>query len=189
MSPRSGARRGFTLIELLVVVVIIGILASVALPSFVGAQDKARNATLTSNLNVVRLALETYGTEHNGLFPINADFATANGLCQGNYLPGNKMPLSPWSQLPQTIRIQPTAYPAMCAEWLNDPAFPPPPAGASFSPPLVGAVGAPPTLISHYGAIASDTENVNDRTAYVINAIGKKGRNCVVTGWLTNVGK
>jgi prepilin-type N-terminal cleavage/methylation domain-containing protein len=36
-------RRGFTLIELLIVVIIIGLLFSVLLPSFIGAQDKARH--------------------------------------------------------------------------------------------------------------------------------------------------
>jgi type IV pilus assembly protein PilA len=57
---------GFTLIEVLVVILIIGILAAIAIPSFLGQSAKARAADAKSGAAVALRAVESYGLDNNG---------------------------------------------------------------------------------------------------------------------------
>jgi len=66
-------KKGFTLIELLVVISIIGILASLTLVSYTGAQKQTRDTQRRSDLNQFRNALENYAGSNNGLYPESLD--------------------------------------------------------------------------------------------------------------------
>ena len=69
--PACPAPRGFTLIELLVVIAIISILAAILFPAFASAREKAKQATCTSNLRQIGIALAMY---RNDFDEVNARY-------------------------------------------------------------------------------------------------------------------
>jgi type IV pilus assembly protein PilA len=78
---RKDGDKGFTLIELLVVVIIIGILAAIAIPVYLGIQNNAKNSAIQSDLSNAKTAVVAYYTANpNTATPPTFDGAATTGL-------------------------------------------------------------------------------------------------------------
>ena len=63
---KENGEGGFTLIELLVVIIIIGILAAIAIPTFLNQREKGWKAAIKSDISNATIAQESYATDKNG---------------------------------------------------------------------------------------------------------------------------
>ena len=75
MRKLSKKNEGFTLIELLIVVAIIGIIAGIAIPNFLGARTKARVTRVFADMRAIADALESYSVD-NISYPADLDALT-----------------------------------------------------------------------------------------------------------------
>lgn len=68
-------KKGFTLVELMVVIVIIGILAALAIPRFMGATNKTKVSEFKPVLKQLMVLQESYYQERNAYTAVLADLA------------------------------------------------------------------------------------------------------------------
>lgn len=76
---KTNKEEGFTLIELLVVIIIIGILAAIALPSFLNQANKAKQTEAKQTLSAMNKSQQAYYTENNTFLKQMADFTKYSG--------------------------------------------------------------------------------------------------------------
>jgi prepilin-type N-terminal cleavage/methylation domain-containing protein len=99
----GGRPAGFTLIELMIVVVVIGILAAIAIPNFLGMQKRANEGSIKSNMHTVQMSVEDFGLLNDGIYPTSASDAVPDGRTLAQVCPTGAFPKNPYTRLTSVV--------------------------------------------------------------------------------------
>ena len=69
-------KSGFTLVEIMIVLAIIGLLAAIAVPSFIAARTKSQQNACLNNLRQISGAKDEYALDNNNKAPAITDLYT-----------------------------------------------------------------------------------------------------------------